>query len=96
MTHETNAADPPTVMACPRDGTAMTPVGRRGGAYRCPTCRSMFLDVQRMRRGAAGRPPMWSPIVSSIVMSVVMTMLARAIARRLRHRSKEGAARSDA
>jgi hypothetical protein len=73
-----------TAWACPKDATAMEPMGRRGrgGAYRCPTCRGVFLDVEAMRGRRQGRPPMWAPFVMSVVMSVVMTIVIR----RLRHR----------
>lgn len=70
--------------ACPKDATAMEPMGRRGrgGAYRCPTCKGVFLDVEAMRSGRKGQPPKWAPMVTSIVMSIVMTMLIRRLARR--------------
>lgn len=69
---------------CPKDATAMEPMGRRGrgGAWRCPTCRGVFLDVEAMRRGRRAQPPMWAPFAMSVVMSIAMTMLVR----RLRHR----------
>ena len=49
----------------------MAPLGRRGrgGAYRSPECKSIFLDVEAMRRGRAGQPPMWAPVVMSVLMS---------------------------
>jgi hypothetical protein len=86
MTEETQTAKSQTAMACPKDGTSMAPVGRRGrgGAYRCPTCKSMFLDFEGMRRGWAGQPPPWAPFVMSVLMSVGMTVLVR----RLRNRPK--------
>jgi hypothetical protein len=85
MTDETTSA-----WVCPKDGTAMEPMGRRGrgGAYRCPTCRGVFLDVEAMRRKRDGRPPQWAPFVMSIAMSIAMTMLIR----RLRHRRTEPSA----
>jgi hypothetical protein len=69
---------------CPKDATAMEPMGRRGrgGAWRCPTCRGVFLDVEAMRGRRQGRPPTWAPFVMSLLMSIVMTLLIR----RLRHR----------
>ena len=75
MTDGTQAA-----WQCPRDGTAMTPLGRRSGAWRCPSCRSIFIDMEAMRRG---RPSWWSPILKSVVIS----LLARAVVRHLRQRS---------
>ena len=86
MTEETLTAEAQAAMACPKDGTSMARVGRRGrsGAYRCPTCKSVFLDVKAMRRGRGGQPPKWAPFVVSVLMSVGMTMLVR----RLRHRPK--------
>jgi hypothetical protein len=71
-----------TAWQCPKDGTAMTPLGPRSGAWRCPTCKGMFMDTEAMRRG---RPSKWSPILTSILMSLV----ARAVVRRMRRRSKE-------
>ena len=84
MTDETT-----TAWVCPKDGSAMEPMGRRGrgGAYRCPTCRGVFLDVEAMRRGRRAQPPMWAPVV----MSVVMSLLATFIVRRLRHRATKPA-----
>lgn len=86
MTEETQTAASQTALTCPKDGSPMAPVGRRGrgGAYRCPTCKSVFLDVEAMRRRRAGQPPMWAPFVTSVLMSVGMTLLVR----RLRHRPK--------
>jgi hypothetical protein len=86
MTEETQTAEPQSALPCPKDGTPMAPVGRRGrgGAYRCPKCTGMFLDVEAMRRGRAGRPPTWAPFVMSVLMSVGMTLLVR----RLRRRTK--------
>jgi Transcription factor zinc-finger len=71
-----------TAWQCPKDGAPMQPMGRRGrgGAWRCPTCRGLFIDTEAMRRG---RPPKWSPVVTSVVMS----LLARAVVRRMRRRS---------
>jgi len=79
MTEETSVG-----LLCPKDGTEMAPMGRRkrGGVYRCPTCRGVFLDVGMMRQGKAGQPPVWAPFVVSVLMSVGMTLLVR----RLRHR----------
>ncbi|MFI5262047.1 MAG: zf-TFIIB domain-containing protein [Candidatus Limnocylindrales bacterium] len=72
-------------MACPKDGTSMAPVGRRGrgGAYRCPTCTGVFLDVAAMRLGRARQPMMLAPFVMSVLMSLGMTLLVR----RRRHRT---------
>jgi hypothetical protein len=82
MTDETTSA-----WACPKDATAMEPMGRRGrgGAYRCPTCKGVFLDVEAMRSGRKGQPPKWAPVVSSIVMSLLATFVVR---RLLRHRTE--------
>jgi Transcription factor zinc-finger len=86
MTEETHAAEPESAMACPKDGTSMEPLSRRrrGAAYRCPECKGVFLDLEAVRRGRSGQPPMWAPFVMSVLMSVGMTLLVR----RLRHRSK--------
>ena len=64
---------------CPKDGTVMQPLGRRSGAWRCPTCKGISMDTEAMRRG---RPPKWSPVL----MSVLMSLLATAVVRRLRRR----------
>jgi Transcription factor zinc-finger len=74
MTDETE-----TEWKCPKDGTIMQPHGRRSGAWRCPTCKGIFIDTGAMRRG---RPPKWSPVLTSILMS----LFARAVARHLRRR----------
>jgi hypothetical protein len=65
---------------CPKDGTVMQSQGRRSGAWRCPTCKGIFMDTEAMRRG---RPSWWSPILKSVVIS----LLARAVVRHLRQRS---------
>ena len=74
MTDETE-----TAWKCPKDGTVMQPLGRRSGAWRCPTCKGIFMDTEAMRRG---RPPKWAPVVTSVLVS----LLATAVARRLRRR----------
>jgi len=86
MTEETHTAEPETAMACPKDGTSMEALSRRrrGAAHRCPECRGVFLDVEAVRQGRAGQPPVWALFVMSVLMSVGMTLLVR----RLRHRSK--------
>jgi hypothetical protein len=70
-----------TEWKCPKDGAVMQSLGRRGrgGAWRCPTCKGMFIHTDAMRRG---RPSWWSPILTSVVMS----LLARAVVRYLRRR----------
>jgi Transcription factor zinc-finger len=72
-----------TTWRCPKDGTAMTPMGRRarGGAWRCPTCRGIFLDTEAMRR-MRGERQAWMPVL----MSVLWSLLAVAVVRRLRRR----------
>jgi hypothetical protein len=75
-TDETQAA-----WQCPKDATAMQPLGRRSGAWRCPQCRAVFLDTEAMRRGRGQRPPRWAPVVTSVVASLVATFIVR----RLRH-----------
>lgn len=54
---------------CLKDGAAMQPLGRwgRGGAWRCPMCGAIFLDTEAMRRGRAGSPPWWAPVVTSVL-----------------------------
>ncbi len=70
-------------MACPKDGTAMVPAGRRGrgGMFRCPECSGLFLDLESVRRARADRPPAWAPVVMSVLMSVGMTLLVRRLRR---------------
>jgi len=69
--------------ACPKDAAAMEPMGRRGrgGAWRCPMCRGVFLDVEAMRRGRRGQPPKWAPVVTSILMSLLATFVVRRLIR---------------
>ena len=76
MTDETT-----TAWQCPKDGTEMRPMGRRGrgGAWRCPMCQGIFIDSEAMRKG---RPPWWAPVVTSVLVS----LLATAVAWRLRRR----------
>jgi hypothetical protein len=74
MTDETQ-----TEWKCPKDGRVMQPQGRRSGAWRCPTCRGIFIDTEAMRHR---RPPTWPPVLTSVLMS----LLARAVVRRLRRR----------
>ncbi len=89
MNEESQTASEPA-MACPKDGAEMAAIGRRGrgGAYRCPECKSVFLDVEAMRRRRSGSPAMWAPLAMSIIMSVGMTLLVR----RLRHHATDGPA----
>jgi hypothetical protein len=63
-----------TAWKCPKDGTAMQPLGRRSGAWRCPACKAMFMDTEAMRRG---RPPKWMPVLTSVLMSLLATVVAR-------------------
>ena len=73
-----------TPWLCPKDATAMEPMGRRGrgGAYRCPACKGIFLDVEAMRSRRKGQPPKLAPVVSSIVMSLLATFVVRRLLRR--------------
>jgi hypothetical protein len=84
MTEEALADEAKGVIECPKDGTSMAPMGRRGrgGAYRCPACRSVFIDMAAMRRGRTGAPPAWAPVLMSVLMSVGMTLLVRRLRRR--------------
>jgi hypothetical protein len=71
MTDETQ-----TEWKCLKDGAAMQPMGRRGrgGAWRCPTCRGIFIDSEAMRRG---RPPWWAPVLTSVILSLLATVVVR-------------------
>ena len=82
MTDQTTNA-----LQCPTDGSVMQPMGRRSGAWRCPTCRGIFIDTEAMRRGRAGRPPWWTPVVTSIAMRVLATFVVRRLPRRPSKRS---------
>ena len=64
---------------CPKDGTAMQPQGRRSRAWRCPTCKGIFMDMEAIRRG---RPPKWSPVVTSVLVSLLATFVVRLLRRR--------------
>jgi tRNA(Ile2) C34 agmatinyltransferase TiaS len=77
MTDETQ-----TAWQCPKDGTVMQPLGRRSGAWRCPTCKGIFMDTEAMRRGRAGSPPWWVPVVTSVLVSLLATVVARRLRRR--------------
>ena len=79
MTEETKTEWP-----CPKDGTSMQPMGRRGrgGAWRCPACRGVFIDTEAMRRGRGGQPPVWAPFVMSLLMSLLATFVVRRLRRR--------------
>ena len=90
MTDETLTTESPTTMTCPKDGTAMAAMGRsgRGGAYRCPACRSVFLDVEAMRQGRSRQQMTMAPLVMSIAISLIVTALVR----RIRHRHAPTAA----
>ena len=65
---------------CPKDGTPMESMGRRPGAWRCPECRGLFLDVATWR-GGRGRPPAWAPVLMSVVASVIATVIVRRLRR---------------
>jgi hypothetical protein len=84
VTDETKTAWP-----CPKDGSAMQPMGRRGrgGAWRCPACRGVFIDTEAMRRGRGGQPPMWAPFVMSVLMSLLATFVVRRLRRRMSKQS---------
>lgn len=81
------AEETPTAWSCPKDGTAMEPLGRRSRAYRCPECRGVFIDTTAMRRGRGGRPPKWSPVVTSVLFSLLATFVVRRLRRRSRSQS---------
>ena len=70
-------------MPCPKEATPMRPMGRQASAWRCPTCRGVFVDTGAMRRRRAGRPP----IVGQIAMSVLLSLLVTRLVRRLRGRN---------
>ena len=84
MTEDSLADEAKGVIECPKDGTSMAPIGRRGrgGAYRCPACRSVFIDMAAMRRGRRGAPPASLTILMSVLVSVGMTLLVRRLRRR--------------
>jgi len=73
-----------TAWTCPKDGVVMKPLGRRSGAWRCPTCRGIFMDTEEMRRG---RPPTWQPVLTSVLVSLAATAVARRVRRRAKKQS---------
>jgi hypothetical protein len=79
MTDETG-----NVWQCPKDGAVMQGLGRRSGAWRCPTCKGLFMDTEAMRQR---RPPTWSPVLMSVLMSVLATVVARRLRRGSRTQS---------
>ncbi len=81
MTDETKV-----VWSCPKDGTEMGPIGRRSGAWRCPVCKGVFIDVETMRRGRGAGPPVAPKVFLNIAIAAVALVIAR---RLLRHRSGE-------
>lgn len=66
---------------CPRDGTPMESRGRGQGAWRCPECSGLFLDVETWR-GRRDRPPPWAPVLLSVAASVLATIAVRPLRRR--------------
>ncbi len=81
MTDET-----PRAWKCPKDGSAMAQMGRRG-VWRCPACGAIFLEMPDMG-GRVRRPPMWV----RMVMNVLGSLLVVAAVRRLRHRTSRKSA----
>jgi hypothetical protein len=73
--------DGASLLACPRDGTEMEPVGRRPGVQRCPDCGGIFIDGGTAR-GPGGVPSWLPPVVMSVVMSLAATLVARRLVRR--------------
>ena len=76
-----------TGMPCPKDASAMKPMGRRASAWRCPTCQGVFIDTTAMRRGRSGRRPRFGQIVMNVLVIVAVTRLVR----RLRARGPRAA-----
>jgi hypothetical protein len=74
-----------TTMPCPKDATAMKPIGRRASAWRCPTCQGVFIDTTAMRQGRTGRRPRLGRTVMNVLVVVAVTRLVR----RLRARGRE-------
>jgi len=81
VTDEKLAAEKPTAWSCPKDGTPMTPMGRRISAWRCPTCRGIFLDTEAMRRGR-GRPAAGSQVLMAVFWSLLAMFVIRRVCRR--------------
>jgi Transcription factor zinc-finger len=73
-----------TAWTCPKHGVAMKSFGRRSGAWRCPTCRGIFMDTEEMRRR---RPPTWQPVLTSVLVSLAATAVARRVRRRAKKQS---------
>lgn len=76
-----------TPWLCPKDGTAMGPMGRRSGAWRCPECKGVFIDTEAMRRGG-GQTPKWAPAVTSVLLSLLLTFVVRRLLRRMSKQSQ--------
>jgi hypothetical protein len=83
MIDQTMLHEVPTELTCPKDGSVMASMGRRGrgGAYRCPECKGVFLDIGAMRAARGAQPPWWAPVVSSLLVSIAMAMLVRRVRR---------------
>ncbi len=73
-----------TAWQCPKDAMTMQPMGRRSGAWRCPTCRGVFIDTEAMRRRRRGGPAKVSPVVTSVLLGLVATYMVRRLRRRSR------------
>ncbi len=69
----------------------MEVTGRRAGAWRCPACRGIFLDVETMRR-RPHRLPVWAPVVMSVAASVLATVITQLLKRRRARRDDAAAA----
>jgi len=71
----------PTAWPCPKDGTAMAQMGRRTSAWRCPTCRGIFIDTEAMRR-MRGRPAGGSQVLMAVFWSLLALVVLRRMCRR--------------
>jgi hypothetical protein len=77
MTDDTTVA-----WLCPKDGTEMGPIGRRSGAWRCPVCKGVFIDVEAMRRGRGDGPPVAPKVFLNIAIAITALVIARRVVRR--------------
>ena len=83
---ENSLAEVTPAWACPKDSATMEAMGRRAGAWRCPTCGAIFLDTDAIRRGRMGRPPIWAPVLLSVLMHVLVSAGVAVLVRWLRTR----------
>ena len=69
----------------------MERLGRgRGYAYRCPTCRGVFLDIEGVRARRAGGPPVAPRALTNVVASVMALLVIRRLVGRGKSTAQRG------